>query len=78
MLDSRLSEEIQVDAVGGVRVVTLNRPDHHNATNASLHEALALVWPRIGLDEGARAVVLTGAGRAFCAGGDLGWLVVMM
>jgi enoyl-CoA hydratase len=70
----RMADEIEVTAVDAVRVVTLNRPDHQNATNAALHEALALVWGQIAADDGARAVVLTGAGSAFCAGGDLDWL----
>jgi enoyl-CoA hydratase len=56
---------------GPVRVVTLNRPEHRNAANEELHSALSTVWGRLATDPGASVVVLTGAGRAFSAGGDM-------
>ena len=59
------------DADGPIRIVTLNRPDQANAVNKEMHSAFARVWPTLSEDEDARAVVLTGAGRAFSAGGDL-------
>jgi enoyl-CoA hydratase len=65
---------LEVTADGPVRVVTINRPDELNAVNADLHRALATVWRELAADADARAVVLTGAGRAFSAGGDLGWI----
>lgn len=69
-----LAPEILVACEGAIRVVTLNRPDALNATNHELHGALARLFPLLDADEDARAVVLTGAGRAFCAGGDYGYL----
>lgn len=60
-----------VEAEGPIRVITLNRPDHRNAANNELHLALSRVWGEITADSGASAVVLTGAGRAFSAGGDM-------
>ena len=63
-----------VAADGAVRVITLDRPDHRNATDAVLHAALADIWPAIERDVDARAVVITGAGDAFCGGGDLEWI----
>jgi enoyl-CoA hydratase/carnithine racemase len=66
--------EIDVRAEGPLRIVTLNRPDELNAVNDALHRGLARLWPRISDDREARAVVLTGAGRAFSAGGDFGYL----
>jgi enoyl-CoA hydratase/carnithine racemase len=69
-----LPPELQVEADGPVRVVRLNRPEQLNATNDTLHNALARVWPQIDADGGARAAVLTGAGRAFSAGGDFAYL----
>lgn len=69
-----LPPELQVDEDGPVRVVRLNRPEQLNATNHVLHNALARVWPQIDADGAARAAVLTGAGRAFSAGGDFGYL----
>lgn len=60
---------------GDVRVVTLNRPQHLNGVSAELHRELAAVWGRLAEDHKARAVVLTGAGRAFSAGGDIDHLL---
>jgi len=54
--------------------VTLNRPDRLNALSADLLESLRRALEELGGDEGVRAVVLTGAGRGFCAGGDVGEL----
>ena len=67
-------EEIEVLTDGPVRVVRLNRPDQLNATNYDLHSGLAGLFPQIDADDEARAVVLTGNGRAFSAGGDFAYL----
>jgi 2-(1,2-epoxy-1,2-dihydrophenyl)acetyl-CoA isomerase len=56
----------------GVLTLTLNRPEKLNALNVELGAGLAAAMDRAGADPRVRAVVLTGAGRAFCAGGDLG------
>jgi enoyl-CoA hydratase len=56
---------------GAVRLLTLNRPDAFNATDETLHGALAQVWARLAADTEMRALVITGAGKAFCGGGDL-------
>jgi enoyl-CoA hydratase len=69
-----LPPELQVAAHGSVRVVTLNRPEQLNATNHVLHAGLAALFPQLDADEDARAAVLTGAGRAFSAGGDFTYL----
>lgn len=56
----------------GIAVITLNRPEQHNALNREVREALAAAWDRFETDPHLRIVILTGAGeRAFCAGGDL-------
>ncbi len=55
----------------GVATLTLNRPDARNALTGAMLEALADAVPRLALDPKVRAVVLTGAGSAFCAGGDV-------
>jgi enoyl-CoA hydratase/carnithine racemase len=65
---------LQVEHDGPVRLVRLNRPGELNATNHELHSALARLFPQIDADDGARAVVLTGNGRAFSAGGDFSYL----
>src|SRR5260221_12902172 len=68
-----LPEELQVRAEAPIRIVTLNRPEARNAVDKTLHAALARVWDQLAEDAEARAVVLTGAGRAFCGGGDMQW-----
>jgi enoyl-CoA hydratase len=55
----------------GVLLVTLNRPDVLNAAHEQMHNELARVWSDISTDADTRAAVVTGAGRAFSAGGDL-------
>jgi enoyl-CoA hydratase/carnithine racemase len=65
---------IEVEVDGPIRVVRLNRPEQLNATNHELHRGLAGLFPQIDADDEARAVVLTGNGRAFSAGGDFTYL----
>ena len=55
----------------GVLVVTINRPEVLNAANARLHWEFTQIWPVVDADPKTRAVVVTGAGKAFSAGGDL-------
>jgi enoyl-CoA hydratase len=62
---------VLVDNDGAVRIVTLNRPDSMNAFSDEMHDELIDVLRGIGRDDDARAIVLTGAGRAFSAGGDI-------
>jgi enoyl-CoA hydratase/carnithine racemase len=68
MADPLLVEE----PAAHVRRLTLNRPEKLNAMTSELCEALHEELRRIAIDRSCRAVVLTGAGRAFCAGLDLG------
>ena len=58
----------------GVATLTLNRPDKHNALSADLIADLTDAARRLGRDPAVRVVVLTGAGKSFCAGGDLNWM----
>ncbi len=58
----------------GVTTLTLSRSDKHNAMSARMIDELAEAAARLGRDPAVRAVVLTGAGASFCAGGDLGWM----
>ena len=55
----------------GVLLITIDRPERLNATDERLHSELAGVWREVAQDPDAAAVVVTGAGRAFSAGGDL-------
>ncbi|MEM6303626.1 MAG: crotonase/enoyl-CoA hydratase family protein [Pseudomonadota bacterium] len=65
--------EIDRDA-RGVATLTLNRPDKHNAMSAAMLEELTAAAAELGNDDRVRVVVLTGAGKSFCAGGDLEWM----
>jgi enoyl-CoA hydratase len=55
----------------GVLLVTINRPEVLNAANARLHWEFTQIWPVVDADPKTRVVVVTGAGKAFSAGGDL-------
>lgn len=55
----------------GVLLITINRPEVLNATNDRLHWELTQIWLTVGADPETRVAVVTGAGRAFSAGGDL-------
>ncbi len=59
---------------GDIATLVLNRPDRLNALNVELAAALVAALRRVAADASVRCVVLTGAGRAFCAGGDLALL----
>ena len=71
------SVELNVDE-RGVAWLRLNRPDVHNAMDAAMIAELTLAAGRLGRDPAVRVVVLTGTGRSFCAGGDLGWMRAQM
>ncbi len=55
----------------GVLLITLDRPDKLNAAHEQMHAELARIWTDVSADEQTRVAVVTGAGRAFSAGGDL-------
>lgn len=55
----------------GVATITLNRPEARNALSPAMKDALTMAAAAVAADEDVRAVVLTGAGGVFCAGGDL-------
>ena len=65
-------ETLLYEVSDGVATVTLNRPEVLNAFSTPMQRELAAVILRLADDDAVRAVVLTGAGRAFCAGGDIG------
>ena len=69
--------DISVDE-RGVATLTLAREDKHNALSAQMIAELTEAAKRLGADPAVRVVVLTGAGRSFCAGGDLGWMKEQM
>jgi enoyl-CoA hydratase len=70
-MSSKAYKYLLVDRrAGGVTVVTMNRPEILNAVNWEMHEELERVFVDLDEDKDVRAIVLTGAGRGFCSGGD--------
>jgi len=67
-----MSAPIELRAEGDARIITLNRPDKLNAFDEAMHLAFHEALDRVAGDAGCRAVLLTGAGRAFSVGQDLG------
>src|SRR5258708_5398056 len=63
--------ELLIETDGPIAVLTMNNPDARNAFTDALHHALREVWLHLAEDDSLRAVVLTGAGKAFSAGGDI-------
>ncbi len=65
---------VQVEVTGSVATITLDRPEIHNAFDATLIASLTAAFRAVGARDGLRAVVLRGAGTSFCAGADLTWM----
>ena len=65
-------QEIAIEVRDGVATVTLNRPETRNALTRRLVGELLAAIPELDTEKGVRAIVLTGADPAFCAGGDIG------
>ncbi|SDJ31728.1 Enoyl-CoA hydratase [Actinokineospora alba] len=66
-----MSKPLLIEDQAGVRTLTLNRPDAFNSLTVELKEDLLAALEAAAADDSVRAVVLTGAGKAFCAGQDL-------
>ncbi len=64
-------EQILTDVSEGVLTITLNRPDRLNAWTGQMGEELRAAFDESDADDEVRAVIVTGAGRGFCAGADL-------
>ena len=64
-------ESILYESADGIARITLNRPDRLNSFTASMHEELRDALAKVAADPSARVLLLTGAGRGFCAGQDL-------
>ena len=65
------TEDLRAEIDDGVAVITMNRPDRRNAFSPAMVSALGAVLAQVETDEAVGCVVLTGAGGAFCAGGDV-------
>lgn len=66
-----MADEVLYDVADRIATVTLNRPARMNAYNAALGQQLRAAMRRATDDAGVRAIILTGAGRGFCAGADM-------
>ncbi len=64
-------EFLKVEVADRIATLTINRPDRLNAVNGPLHHELEQIWIDLGADSDVNAIIFTGAGRAFCAGGDV-------
>ena len=78
MVDFARYQTIRVDRRGRVLTLTLNRPDKLNAVDKVMHAELATIFGDAAADPDSDVIVLTGAGRAFCAGGDIEWMQEMI
>ncbi len=64
-------EFLDIDIADGIATVTINRPDVLNGLHPQSHAEMERVWDDLDENDDVRVAILTGAGRAFCAGGDL-------
>lgn len=64
-------EFLNVAVTDRIATITINRPDRLNAVHNALHHELEQIWLDVRADQDVNAIILTGAGRAFCAGGDV-------
>lgn len=71
MSETPAGPEVQLAVDGGVATITLNRPDRLNAMNPAMREQLVSVFDETDADDAVRVVIVTGAGRGFCAGADV-------
>jgi len=69
--ETAMNQELIETISGGIATITLNRPESRNSLTPAMMKGLAEALPRLAADPAVRVVVLTGAGRAFCAGGDV-------
>ena len=70
-----MPQTIRLDIAAGVARITLDRPDRLNAFAADMREQLIAALDRVAAAPGVNVLVITGAGRAFCSGGDVGHMV---
>lgn len=67
-----MNEELTLDRVDGVALITLNRPQASNSLSNAIIEGLGAAYRSCDQDDDVRVVVVTGAGKAFCVGADMG------
>ena len=72
---SNMKELVTINKSEGIAMVTLTRPETFNAFNLDMIESLAGHLITLAADQEIRAIIVTGEGKAFCAGGDLKWVL---
>ncbi len=70
-------ENLKITQDGSILTITINRPETRNAINKGLHEEFGRIFSDVDADDDVDVVILSGSGGAFCAGGDLKWLLDM-
>ncbi|WP_252258557.1 enoyl-CoA hydratase/isomerase family protein [Erythrobacter aurantius] len=70
-------ENLKITKDDNILTITINRPEVRNAINEGLHKEFGRIFIDVDADEDVDVVVLSGSGSAFCAGGDLKWLLDM-
>ena len=68
---------LRIEQDGKILTITINRPESKNAIDLAIHEEFSLIFEDVDRDESVDVVILAGSGGAFCAGGDLNWLLSM-
>lgn len=71
-------DTVEVSKKDGTAIITLNRPEVHNAMNEQLMTELTKCFKELANDETVRTIILTGKGKSFCAGADLNWMKSMV
>lgn len=66
-----MNDELKLDIDDGIAVITINRPEAYNTLTNAIIEGLGLAYRRCDGDDDVRVIVVTGAGKAFCAGADM-------
>lgn len=73
-MDYSSYKELVIQREGRVLTITINQPSQRNAINGAMHREFARIFNDVAMDHEADVIVLTGAGNAFCAGGDISWM----
>ena len=74
-MDYSKYKDLKIDKKDGILTITINRPDDLNAVSEDMHMDFSTIFIDAEFDDEVDIIILTGAGKAFCAGGDLKWLL---
>ena len=74
-MDYSKYQELKVTKINRILTISINRPEDMNAVNEQLHGEFSTIFIDAEYDDDIDIVILTGSGKAFCAGGDLKWLL---